>query len=88
MLTYAQLCVVAAVQTGGAIVFAAAGGAHLKRLVPEPHRAQANSRFETSLWSATTVGAPIGGLLVSWLGATVTVAVDAATFLLSAVGVR
>ncbi|MEV0136827.1 MFS transporter [Dactylosporangium sp. NPDC050688] len=88
VLTYAQLCVVAAVQTAGAIVFNAAGGAHLKRLVPEPHRALANSRFETSLWSATTVGPPIGGLLVSWLGATASVAVDAATFLLSAIGVR
>jgi hypothetical protein len=49
---------------------------------------QANSRFETSLWSATTVGPPTGGLLVSWLGATAAVAVDATTFLLSAIGVR
>ena len=87
-LTYPQLCVVAAVQTGGAIVFAAASGAHLKRLVPEPHRAQANSRFETSMWSATTIGPPVGGLLVSWLGATAAVTVDATTFLLSAIGVR
>ncbi|MEV6927106.1 MFS transporter [Dactylosporangium sp. NPDC051485] len=87
-LTYTQLCVVAAVQTGGAIVFAAASGANLKRLVPEPYRAQANSRFETSLWSATTIGPPVGGLLVSWLGATAAVTVNAATFLLSALGIR
>ncbi|MGI5243127.1 MFS transporter [Dactylosporangium sp. CA-139066] len=87
-LTYVQLCVVAAVQTGAAIVFAAASGAHLKRLVPEPHRAHANSRFETSLWSTATIGPPVGGLLVSWLGATAAVTVDAATFLLSAIGVR
>ncbi|MGW3787598.1 MFS transporter [Micromonospora chokoriensis] len=86
--TYEQLCVVAVVQTAGTIVFSAASGAHLKHLVTVEQRVTANSRFETSQWTANSLGAPIGGVLVSWLGATASIIVDAASFLMSALGIR
>ncbi|MEJ3741686.1 MFS transporter [Actinomycetes bacterium KLBMP 9797] len=88
ILTYAQLCVVAVVQAVGTIAFASAGAAHLKALVPIEHRTVANSRLEATFWTANSVGPPIGGVLVSWLGATASLAVDALSFLLSAVGIR
>ncbi|WP_457207853.1 MFS transporter [Nocardioides sp. P5_C9_2] len=87
-LGYAQLCVVGVVQTTGNIVFNAASGAHLKALVPAGQRLEANSRFETTFWTATSAGPPIGGLIITWLGATATLAIDAVSFLLSAAGVR
>lgn len=87
-LTYAHLCVVGVISTTGGITFAAASGAHLKGLVPLALRTEANSRFETTFWTATSAGPPIGGLLISWLGATVTLIIDAASFLVSAWGVR
>lgn len=87
-LTYGQLCVVAVAQTAGGIVFAAASSAHLRDLVPAAHRVTVYGRFETSQWMAHSVGSPAGGVLVSWLGATASVAVDAGSFPLSAVAVR
>ncbi|MGY0231232.1 MFS transporter [Longispora urticae] len=87
-LTYWQLCLVGVVQTAGNIVFTAASGAHLKALVPAEGRVGANSRFETTFWTMTSAGPPLGGLLISWWGAAATVAVDAVSFLLSALGIR
>jgi predicted MFS family arabinose efflux permease len=88
VLTYAQLCLVAVAQTVGTIAFTAASGAHLKALVPVEHRTEANGKFETTLWTANSAGPPIGGLLISWLGATASVALDATSFILSALGIR
>ncbi|MEU1395444.1 MFS transporter [Micromonospora zamorensis] len=87
-LTYEQLCVVAVVQTVGTIVFSAASGAYLKHLVTVEQRVTANSRLETSQWTANSIGSPVGGVLVSWLGATASITVDAASFLMSALGIR
>lgn len=86
-LTYAQLCVVAIIRVAGTMAFNAAGGAHLKAIVPAGHRAEANSRFETTLWTVNTVGPPVGGVLISWLGATASMVADALSFLVSAVGI-
>ena len=88
VLTFTQLCVVGVVQTVATIAFGGASGAHLKNLVPPSGRLDATSRFETTFWVATTAGPPLGGLLVSWLGATASLLVDAVSFLLSALGVR
>ncbi|WP_327115188.1 MFS transporter [Nocardia sp. NBC_01730] len=88
VLTYAQLCVVGTIQTLCGIVFNAANGAHVKSLVPEPQRVRANSRFETTFWMASALGAPAGGALVSMLGATITLVIDSASYLLSALGIR
>lgn len=88
VLTFAQLCLVGIVQAAAAIVFGAAGTAHLKGLVPSGDRLRAVSRLETTSWLSQSAGPPVGGLLVTAFGATVTLAVDAFSFLLSALGVR
>ena len=87
VLTFAQLCAVGMISTIGAIAFAAASGAHLKALVDPDKRLIANSRFETTNWVTSTAGPPAGGLLIGVFGATVTMAVDGTSFLLSALGV-
>lgn len=87
-LTYAQLCVAGVLQAAGTIAFQSASGAHLKALVPAAGRAEANSRFEQTNWVSLSVGPAIGGALVSLVGATVTLAVDAVSFLGSALGIR
>ncbi|MFG2042139.1 MFS transporter [Dactylosporangium sp. NPDC048998] len=88
LLTYGQLLMVAAVQTAGSLVFAAAGGAHLRQLLPAGWRATAASRFETTFWTASFAGAPLSGLLLTLLGTTATIGVDAMSFLASAVDIR
>ncbi|NUR95222.1 MAG: MFS transporter [Kribbellaceae bacterium] len=87
-LTYAHLCVAGVLQAAGTIAFQAASGAHLKALVPAAGRAEANSRFEQTNWLSLSVGPALGGVLVSLVGATVTLAVDAVSFLGSALGIR
>jgi MFS family permease len=84
VLTYWQLCAVAVLRMAGTLVFDSASVANLRTLVPQRHRAEANSRFETTLWTANTVGPPTGGVLISWWGATVTMVLDAASFAVSA----
>jgi MFS family permease len=88
VLTYGQLCVVAVVQMAARLAFDSAGVAQLRTLVPEAHRAEANGRFEVTLWTANAAGPPVGGVLISWLGATVTMVLDAASFLVSALTLR
>jgi MFS family permease len=87
-LTFTQLCLVAMVQSVAGIAFQAASGAHLKALVPADQLGTANGRLEATFWTANTAGPPLGGLLIAVLGATTTVALDAASFLLSALGIR
>jgi Major Facilitator Superfamily len=86
-LTFAQLCAAGVVQAAATIAFGAASGAHLKALVPAAGRMAANARLETTNWVAQTAGPPLGGVLISAAGATVTMAVDAVSFLASALGV-
>lgn len=88
VLSYAQLCAVAVVQTAGTIVSLAASNSYLKTLTAAGQRATVNSRLESTTWTAGTVGPPIGGLLVSWVGPLASVLADAASFLLSAFGWR
>jgi len=88
VLSYVQLCVVGVLQSAALIAFTGASGAHLKALVGPEGRAEANSKFEQVFWLTMSVGPAIGGGLVSLVGATVTLAVDAVSFLLSALGIR
>ncbi|GGL06828.1 MFS transporter [Nocardia jinanensis] len=88
VLTYAHLCVTAAVQTLCGIVFNAARDAHLKTLVPEARRVPAASRLETTFWTATALGGPVGGLLIAVFGTTTTLIVDSLGHLASALGIR
>ncbi|NUT33335.1 MAG: MFS transporter [Hamadaea sp.] len=86
-LTYAHLCAVAVVQMAAGLAFTSASVADLRNLVPQRFRAEANARFETTLWTANTFGPPAGGLLLSWLGATASMLVDAVSYLASALGI-
>ncbi|GLY99296.1 MFS transporter [Actinoplanes sp. NBRC 103695] len=88
VLAYWQLAAVAVVQMAARMAFDAAGVAQLRTLVPRAHRAEANGRFETTVWTANAVGPAAGGVLISWLGATATMALDALSFLVSAVMLR
>lgn len=86
-LTFAHLCLAQMSVTVGAIAFSAASAANLKNLLPMKILTIANSRFETTYWTASTLGPPIGGVLISMVGSTITVALDALSFLASAIGV-
>ncbi|NUR51661.1 MAG: MFS transporter [Hamadaea sp.] len=86
-LTYWQLCAVAITQMAALLAFNAASTADLRTLVPAAFRAEANSRFETTLWTAYTLGPPVGGVLISALGAAASMVVDAVSFLASAFGI-
>ncbi|GAA5124679.1 MFS transporter [Pseudonocardia adelaidensis] len=87
-LTYGQLVVVAVVVAAADITFQAAAGAYLKQLVPPEALVVANGRFESTTWTATAVGPPLGGAAMGLLGPVTMVAVDAVSYLLSAAGIR
>ncbi|WP_433274536.1 MFS transporter [Actinosynnema sp. CS-041913] len=86
-LTFAQLLVVSTVTAAAKIAFTAAGGAYLKTIVPADGLLVATSRFESTTWSATVVGPPVGGAAIGILGPVTTVVVDAVSYLLSALGI-
>ncbi|MGR6974451.1 MFS transporter [Streptomyces cynarae] len=88
LLTFAQLLVVSVVVAAANIAFNAAGGAYLKALVPPEDLLVANGRFESTMWSATVVGPPLGGAAIGMFGPVTTVVADAVSYLLSALGIR
>jgi MFS family permease len=85
-LTFWQLLAVSMVVAAADIAFRSASGAFLKWLVPADALLTANARFESTQWTATMVGPPLGGALIGLLGPVVTVVADAASYLLSALG--
>jgi MFS family permease len=85
-LTFAQLLVVAVLTGASDIAFRAASGAFLKRLVPSGELLRANGRFESTTWTATMLGPPLGGALIGLVGPVVTVIANAVSFGLSALG--
>ncbi|MFJ2055909.1 MFS transporter [Streptomyces sp. NPDC087908] len=87
-LGFAQLLLVSVVVAAADITFGAASGACLKALVPAEGRLLAQSRLESTTWTATVLGPPLGGALVALLGPVATVLVDAVSYLLSALGIR
>ncbi|GEC05390.1 MFS transporter [Streptomyces spinoverrucosus] len=87
-LSLAQLLVVSVVVAAADITFTAASGACLKALVPPGDLVVANGRFEATMWTSTVLGPPLGGFAVGMFGPVVTVAANAVSFLLSAVGIR
>ncbi|NMM91373.1 MFS transporter [Rhodococcus sp. SRB_17] len=87
LLTYGQLMVVSVISGTAGIVFTAASGAYLKHLVRSDQLLDANGKFEGTNWVATAAGPPLGGALIGLLGPVITVAADALSFLLSALGV-
>lgn len=87
VLSFAQLLVVSVVAAAAKIAFTAASGAYLKNIVPADGLLVATSRFESTTWSATIIGPPVGGAAVGLLGPVTTVLVDALSYLLSALGI-
>ncbi|MFE9661111.1 MFS transporter [Streptomyces sp. NPDC005955] len=88
VLSFAQLLVVSVVVAAAGIAFRAASGAYLRSLVPAADLLVANSRFESTTWTATMVGPPLGGAAIGMFGPVTTVLVDAVSHLLSALGIR
>lgn len=87
ILTFAQLVVVSVVVAAAKIAFNAASGAYLKSVVAPQALLSANSRFESTTWSATVVGPVLGGAAMGSIGPVVTLLADAISYLLSAVGI-
>ncbi|MFE3516038.1 MFS transporter [Streptomyces sp. NPDC059166] len=88
VLTLLQLALVSVLVAASDITFRAASGAYLKTLLSAEDLLVANARFESTAWTATIVGPPLGGALTGLLGPVATVAADAASYLLSALGLR
>lgn len=87
MLSFAQLLVVSVVAAAARIAFTAASGAYLRTIVPAGGLLVATSRFESTTWSATIIGPPVGGAAIGLLGPVTTVVADAVSYLLSALGI-
>ena len=86
-LTLAQLVAVSVVASAANVVFTAASGAYLKALVPLWDLLRASARFESTTWTATAAGPPLGGAAIGMFGPMTTVLANAVSFLLSALGV-
>ncbi|MFG2819707.1 MFS transporter [Kitasatospora sp. NPDC048365] len=88
VLTFVQLLLVSVVVAAADLTFRAASGAYLKSMLPGEELLLANARFESTAWTATIVGPPLGGAAIGLLGPVATVAADAVGYLLSAAGIR
>jgi MFS family permease len=87
-LSFIQLLIVSVVVAAADLTFTAASGTYLKAIVPQHDLLVANGRFESTTWTATMLGPPLGGAAIGLFGPVITVAANAASFLLSAVGIR
>ncbi|MFE1311987.1 MFS transporter [Streptomyces sp. NPDC058755] len=83
-----QLLLVSVIVAAADITFNAASGAFLKTLVPADRLLMANSRFESTNWTALVLGPPLGGAAIGLFGPVATVVANAVSFLLSALGIR
>ncbi|WP_053694303.1 MFS transporter [Streptomyces sp. WM6372] len=88
VLTFLQLLLVSVVVTAADIAFRTASGAYLKTLLPAEDLLVAHARFESTAWTTTIIGPPLGGAAIGLLGPVVTVVADAVSYLLSALGIR
>jgi MFS family permease len=86
-LSFAQLLAVSGVVAAAKIAFGAASGAYLRALVRPADLLVANARFESTTWSSTALGPPLGGAAIGLLGPVTTVLADAASYLFSALGI-
>lgn len=87
-LTFVQLLVVAVVVGAADIAFKAASGACVKALIAPEDLLVANGRLESTTWTATMLGPPVGGLAIGLLGPVTTMIANAISFILSAAGIR
>ncbi len=86
-LTFAQLLVVSMIVAAAKIAFNAASGSYLKTIVRPGDLLVANGRFESTTWTSTVVGPPLGGAAIGLFGPVTTVLADAVSYLLSAAGI-
>lgn len=87
-LTFLQLLAVSVLVSTADIAFKAASGACLKGLLAPEELLGASARLESTTWTATAVGPPLGGAAIGVLGPMTTVVANAVSFLFSAAGVR
>jgi MFS family permease len=87
VLSLRQLLAVSVVVAAADVTFTAASGAYLKTLLPPAHLLTANARFESTMWTASIIGPPVGGAAIGVFGSASTVLVNAVSFLLSAGGI-
>jgi nitrate reductase NapE component len=87
-LSFAQLLVVAVITGAADIAFTAASGACLKALVRPADLLVASGRFESTAWTATALGPPLGGAAIGLFGPVATMVADGVSYLLSAAGIR
>lgn len=87
LLSFVQLLLVSIITAAARIGSRSASGAYLASIVATDRLVVATSRFESATWSATIVGPPVGGVLIGLFGPVVTFVVDAASYLLSALGI-
>ncbi|MFE2283798.1 MFS transporter, partial [Streptomyces sp. NPDC059443] len=88
LLSFVQLLVVSVVVGAADIAFNAASGAYLKALVRPEDLLVANGRFESTTWTATVLGPPVGTAAIGLFGPVMTVVANAVSYLLSATGIR
>ncbi|MDX3530699.1 MFS transporter [Streptomyces sp. ID05-39B] len=88
LLGFVQLLVVSVVVGAADIAFNAAGGAYLKAIVRPEDLVVASGRFESTNWTATVLGPPVGTAAIGFFGPVLTVVTDAVSYLLSAAGIR
>ncbi|MFF4991531.1 MFS transporter [Streptosporangium saharense] len=88
VLSFVQLLLVSVVVAAADITFRAASGAYLKTLLPAEDLLVANARFESTTWTTTIIGPPLGGAAIGLLGPVATVLADALSYLLSALGIH
>jgi MFS family permease len=82
-----QLLIVSVIVAAADIAFKAASGASLKALVRPEDLLVANGRLESTTWTATALGPPLGGIAIGLFGPVTTVIADALSYLLSALGI-
>lgn len=87
-LSYTQLLVVSVIMASADIAFRAASGACLKALVKPDDLVIATGRLEATMWTAAAIGPALGGAAIGIFGPVTTVIANAASFLLSAAGIR
>ncbi|MEV6862908.1 MFS transporter [Streptosporangium subroseum] len=87
-LSFTQLLVVSIVVGAADIAFTTASGACLKALVRPADLLAANGRFESTTWTATALGPPLGTAAIGLVGPVTTVVANAVSYLLSAAGIH
>lgn len=88
VLTLTQLFVVSLLAGIGKVFFGVAATTYLPRLLPKEDLVDANAKLATNLSMAAVLTSGGGGFVIQWLTAPIAIAVDAASFVWSALWLR